>query len=165
MIDLADVDVPDGRALHLVDFENLLGESHRFADCEDIRWAVARYCKAADWQTDDLAIVATNRKLMAKVCFELPDGWQKATKEGHDGADQALLERATATFVQHRFHRLVVGSGDHVFAELAEKMRRGGGEVWVVATDGHVSERLARVASKLVLLDEPEGATPLEPTG
>jgi hypothetical protein len=160
-----DADVPDARALHLVDLENLLGESHRLAECEDVRWAVSCYCRAADWRTGDLVVVATNPKLMAKICFELPDGWQKVARWGDDGADRALLARAATTFVEHRFHRLVVGSGDWIFAGLAGDVSRHGGDVWVVATRGHVSKRLAQSASTLVMLDEAEMATQFDPTG
>lgn len=163
---LVDPDVPPGRALHLIDLENLLDGRHEQADVSDVRWAVGRFCRGADWRRDDLVVVAANPALLGRVAYDLPAGWQKVAARGADGADRALLERAAPDLVRHRFHRLVVGSGDGAFADLARALRRAGGEVWVVATGGHVSRRLARCASTLVLLDEPavtNGTAPLAP--
>ena len=152
---LVDADVPRGRALHLVDLENLLQGTHEDAGVEDATWALSRFCRKADWHRDDLDVVAANPGLLGRIAYDLPRGWQKVAAAGADGADRALLERAEPGLVRHRFYRLVVGSGDGIFADLAEAVRDAGGEVWVVGVGGHVSRRLARSASTLVLLDEP----------
>jgi len=152
---LVDRDVPRGRALHLIDLENLLHGSHEQAGVEDAQWAVSSFCRGADWHRDDLVVVAANPGLLGRVAYGLPGGWQKVAACGTDGADRALLARANPDLVGHRFYRLVVGSGDGIFADLAAAIRRQGGEVWVVAVDGHVSRRLVSCASTLVLLDDP----------
>lgn len=113
------------------------------------------FCRQADWHRDDLVVVAANPALLGRIAYDLPPGWQKVAAPGHDGADRALLRWAGPDLLRHRFHRLVVGSGDGIFADLAEDVRGLGGEVWVVASGGHLSRRLAACATTVVLLDEP----------
>lgn len=149
---LVDRDVPEGRALHLIDLENLMTGAHEEAGVDDAQWVVDRFCGGADWHRDDLVVLAANPALLGRVAYDLPAGWQKVAAPGPDGADRALLARADPDLVGHRFHRLVVGSGDGIFADLAQAVRDQGGDVWVVAVDGHISTRLRRCASTVVPL-------------
>lgn len=166
-----DRDVPAGRALHLIDLENLLDGHHETADAAEVAWAVSGFCRHADWHRDDLVVVAANPALLGRIAFDLPTGWQKVAAPGPDGADRALLRWAGPDLLRHRFHRLVLGSGDGIFSGLAEAVRALGGEVWVVASGGHLSRRLAACATTVVLLDalvppvgvEAGGAPPTSP--
>ena len=130
------------RSLHLVDLENLVGDPRAGA-------AVAldtfdAYLDAAHWSAGDHLIVACNPWLMTKIAFDLPTACSKHAAHDRDGADTMLLALAPPELVVKRYGRLVVGSGDGIFAGRAIIVRERGVHVDVVARPDGCSTRLHR---------------------
>jgi hypothetical protein len=128
------------RSLHLVDLENLVGDPR--ADATSALHTYDEYLDAAHWQPGDHVIVATNPWLMARIAFDLPAATSRHAVHGRDGADTMLLSLAPPELVVKRYGRLIVGSGDGIFADRAATVRDGGLVVDVVARPDGCSARL-----------------------
>jgi hypothetical protein len=128
------------RTLHLVDLENLLGDPR--ANASDALAKLDAYLEVAHWHADDHVILATNPWLMGKIAFDLPVPVSAHAVHGHDGADMMLLSLAPPELVVKRYQRLVVGSGDGIFAGRASRVREQGVVVDVVARPDGCSSRL-----------------------
>lgn len=128
------------RSLHLVDIENLVGDPR--ADAAVVLDAFDRYLSAARWSAGDHMVVAANPGLLAKVMYDLPVAANVHCAPGCDGADTKLLAAVTPHTIAARYGRLVIGSGDGIFAEHAHTARARGVEVAVVAREGGCSYRL-----------------------
>ncbi len=146
-----------GRALHLIDLENLLADPD--ADCPAVDAAIDAYVAAAALGSEDLVALAVNHRLYRRSCFSLDRGWEIKLASGPDACDHALLAEAPIAWVADRFDRLVVGSGDGIFVDLVHGVRRRATPVWVVAQDRCLSRRLASAASRVVRIDltDPDG--------
>jgi hypothetical protein len=140
-----------GRALHLIDLENLLADPD--ADCAAVDAALDAFVTAAALGADDLVALAVNHRLYRRSCFSLDRGWEIKLASGPDACDHALLAEAPVDWVADRFDRLVVGSGDGIFVDLVHGVRRRATPVWVVAQDRCLSRRLASAASRVVRID------------
>lgn len=140
------------RTLHLVDLENLLGDPR--ADAATALATLDTYLDVACWRPDDQVILATNPWLMGRIAFDLPVPASAHAVHGRDGADLMLLSLAPPELVVKRFARLVVGSGDGIFAGRARTVRDQGVAVDVVARADGCSTRLQRF-----------GCSFLQPTG
>ncbi len=105
------------RSLHLVDLENLVGNPR--ATGPVVRHTFDRYLALADWQCGDHVIVASNPWLIREMCFDLPVPCNVHAAHGEDGADLMLLSHAPPELIVKRYGRLVVGSGDGIFAARA----------------------------------------------
>jgi NYN domain len=142
-----------GRALHLVDLENLLGDPD--ACCSEVEEVLESFILAAAVGPDDLVKVAVNHRLYRKACLPLDRGWDIKLASGPDAADHVLLDAAPLGWVTERFDRLVVGSGDGIFEGLVRDVRRRAVPVWVVSQDRCLSRSLASAASRVVPLSRP----------
>ena len=136
------------RSLHLVDVENLAGGP---AHVGDFPAAVRRYQAVADYGASDLLIVAADIALWRQTIFDLPDG-QYLPGRGPDGADTALLRAAPPEWIVRRFDRLIIGSGDHIFASLARTVRAFGVDVTVAVSQWRTLSRELRLTADRVLL-------------
>ena len=130
------------RTLHLVDIENLIGIDPKRASIHDVRQAFGRYAEAARQRANDLLIVGCNPELAIKVADSLRGAGRIKSRTGADGADTALLETIDIDLWSKRFDRIVIGSGDHIFAPAVIDLTTAGLEVTVVARTGHVSRHL-----------------------
>jgi hypothetical protein len=129
-----------GRSLHLIDLENLAGDP-RVATDRALQ-VFHEYLSAARWQPGDHVVVASNPGLVARVMYDLPVPANVHATPGRDGADLMLLACAPPELVVKRYGRLVVGSGDGIFADRAHAARAGGVDVHVVARADGCSTRL-----------------------
>lgn len=130
------------RGLHLVDLENLLG-AHR--DLSTTRWVWQRYAASGVLKPGDQVVVATGPAFAAAAWFALPTiGVRRLVRSGVDGADLALLDETDPRWVARRYGRLVISSGDHVFALLARQAALAGMQVTNVTGYGRPSPTLAR---------------------
>ena len=130
-----------GRTLHLIDLENLLGDP--WATGPRVGWALEQYFEVSGWREGDLVYVAANPHLVKEFCFDQTVGWRVHAAQGCDGADLALLAHAAPEFVARRAGRLVVGSGDHIFADRARQVAARGVDVLVVSRPESRSRELA----------------------
>jgi hypothetical protein len=119
------------RELHLIDIENELGTGQ--IKSTDVARFRTFYLKANNVPADAQIVVASSS---SQNLLESAFGWPGARTvwlPGHDGADRALLEIAYEENVEKRYHKVVIASGDHIFAEAAESLQNLGVKVRVFA--------------------------------
>jgi len=143
--------VPKGRALHLVDIENLAGGSG--ASPSDVDAALAGYERTVRFGAGDHRVVACGRGLVYPVADRWPGALVRVAR-GIDGADRLLLQAGAAGPAAARFDRVVVASGDHAFAPLVGELARLGVDVAVVCRRGALARRLVAVAPVVRFVDD-----------
>jgi len=146
--------IPAGRSLHLVDLENLIGGPCRGRG--SLAEGMASYCAAAPVQLGDHVVVAVNPGLALDAGLV----WRTArllSRSGPDGADQALLEQISdRSWIAARYDRIIIGSGDGIFASAAADLRALGIAVGVIAPANALSRQLRRVASFIRYVSTPD---------
>jgi hypothetical protein len=138
------------RRLHLVDIENLTGDSLP---------SLAQVCEAQSLYSYCLALGALDQVEVASSHLTLLNaalGWPHAhyrVRSGPNGADLALLDVLKHENVANRFTHVAIGSGDHLFAEEAARLATQGVWVTVVSRRHSLSPRLALAAREVIFLD------------
>jgi hypothetical protein len=136
----------------VVDVENLAGgPCHTDAASA---WVRRRLSDAGVLAPADQVTVAVDGSGLASVAWT----WREARcvpGRGKDGADRALLE-VLGERVAQRYDRVVLASGDGIFAGTVADLVDRGVHVTVVAHGTGLSRRLAAVASEVVLLSPAE---------
>ena len=140
----------EGRALHLVDLENLLGDRRK--DEVAVK-ALCHYLTLAHWGEGDQVIVAAHPEIIRQIGFDPPTPCNLHATCGEDAADGMLLAYASAELVARRYQRLVIGSGDGIFVGRARAVRDLGTGVLVVARSDGVATRFQRWALPVVPFD------------
>ena len=121
------------RTLALVDIENLLGDDPRRATSTAIHATYAAFCERAQLRHDDLVVIACNPALALLVHGAVPHGLLRCQR-GANGADLALLgELDDVARIAERFDRVVIGSGDGIFADAIQRLNHAGIDTTVVA--------------------------------
>lgn len=148
--------VPAGRTLHLVDLENLMGGP--FQSLSSMRCVSNWYRRTAPVQREDHVIVAVNPMLAMPAASEWP-GTLLRVARGRDGADLALInELRDATWIASHFDRVVIGSGDGIFAPAIDAIRNHGIAVGILARERRIARSLRGSANFLVLLTRDDAA-------
>lgn len=144
------------RRMHFIDIENLVGTG---LPGESGVSAVRRaYELVVGGTTGELVTVACNHKAAAVVGFTMGlSGAQLQRGSGPDGADLALLAVIRREVLMGRVSRLVIGSGDAIFARELGDLRHMIDELDVVARVGGIGAELYRFADRVHLI-EPSGA-------
>lgn len=128
-------DVP--RTLHLIDLENL---------CRITPWSVDRawrlYTASVGVYNDDGVVVAVDVSRAFTAADSLPSSIRLLTGRGRDGADRALLSVVDIAWAKRCFERVVVASGDHVFAPTVRACQAAGLPVELVTGCGGVARVL-----------------------
>jgi hypothetical protein len=144
------------RTIHLVDVENLAGTASLTPQLvSDVRRA---YESVVDVGHEDFVVVATAHHGALPTWF----GWPKARKlvgSGPDGADKQLLAVVDREDIAARFARVVIGSGDGIFAVSAARLQEGGVTVSVVSRPDALSLRLRLAVRDVRVLSEPAPQT------
>lgn len=141
---------PPGRTLHLVDVENLMGGP--LAGGIALAEAVAGYRALARVHVLDHAVVGANPALALAIGDVWP-GARLVVGGGPDGADLALIGAASdVAWLSERYDRIVIGSGDGIFASVAAGFRAAGVDVTVVSRAKSLSMHLAAMASTTLIL-------------
>jgi hypothetical protein len=146
----ADVCWGQGRRLVLVDLENVAGGPCHTADAA--AWVRRRLADCGAIAAGDQVTVAVDGSGLA--CTAWP--WQGARclpGHGHDGADLVLLEEL-GDRVPQRYDRVVLASGDGIFADAVADLVARGVHVTVVSHAISLSARLSAAASEVVLLSQ-----------
>jgi hypothetical protein len=141
-------------AIHLIDIENLAGSA--YPQPHDAIATLRSYAVDADHRNGDLAFLAANRYLLHSIVFDVPFTCRPTAASGPDGADLALLAAAPIDWVRKRFDRIVIGSGDHCFAELTAAGLDAGLEVVVVARPGTIARIYFDQGCTIRLLGSPD---------
>ncbi len=131
---------PAVRSFHLVDVENLIcGQSFTAAD---VAATAAVYQAVAGVAASDLVVVSSSHHTALATWF----GWKNArrvVRSGPDGADLALLNVLDTENVGVRFDRVVIASGDGIFARPAAQLQAQGVVVTIVSRPDSLSRELA----------------------
>lgn len=128
-----------GRAIHLLDIENLTGAPS--PTTREALETMAAYQAVVPIGPADQFVVAVNHTALLAVGIALR-GVQLLARSGPDGADRALAETAYHDRIDLRFERAVIGSGDGYFTELAVWLANAGLHVTVVSRPGCLNWRL-----------------------
>lgn len=134
--------IPAGRALHLVDLENVIGDPR--ASGPGVVETYEEVLVHGRHRAGDLVVVAVNPGMFRQIAFCPHTSCQLIVARGRDGADLALLGWARPEWIVARFDRLVVASGDGIFAPVVRTTREHGLVVEVLHGRGQVSGRLRR---------------------
>ena len=132
------------RSINIIDIENLFGGTDPTAD--DVRDVWTAYNSHGVTIEDNDHVVVASCSRVAKVAwFALPaSGLQRVVRDGPDGADLAALSALDLPHAATRYDRLVIASGDHAFAPVAEEARSLGMAVHLVIGRGAPSRELLR---------------------
>jgi hypothetical protein len=128
-----------GRSLHLVDVENLSGGT-TFREV-DVAVIAAAYGPVASIGPYDLVVVASSHFTAVQTWFGWGDA-RRLVRSGPDGADLALSEVLETENVATRFGRVVIASGDRIFAEPAAWLQVQDVDVTVVTRAAALSRQL-----------------------
>ncbi|MEU6410629.1 hypothetical protein [Microbispora sp. NPDC046933] len=145
-----------GRAIHLLDIENLAGSP--VPTTEDVQRVMGAYRHNVPVGPLDQFIVAVNHNALVPVGVAMGlalGGVQLLVRSGPDGADRALDEAARTDRIDLRFERAVIGSGDGFFADLAVWLAGRGLHVTVVSQRDHLSWRLYTAVPDTVTFELP----------
>ncbi len=138
------------RRLHLVDIENLAGDS--LPTLSQVRHAQGLYTDCLTVGAMDQVEVASSHLTLLNAAL----GWPHAhyrVRSGPDGADLALLDVLRHENVANRFTHVAIGSGDHLFAEEAAHLAAQGVWVTVVSRQRSLSRQLELAAREVVFFD------------
>jgi hypothetical protein len=138
------------RTLHLVDIENLAGDS--LPSLGQVREVQGLYRERLAFGSLDQVEIASSHLTLVNAAL----GWPRAhyrVRSGPDGADLALLDVLRTEDVPGRFTHVAIGSGDGVFADEAARLAAAGVWVTVVSRRRSLSRRLALAARVVVYLD------------
>lgn len=119
-----------GRTLHLIDIENLVRGSG--ATPAEVAEALAGYRATVAVGPGDHVVIASGRRLLMAAGLAWP-GARLLLGAGSDGADLALLDASLPAAVAAAYDRVVIGSGDGIFAARAAELRCAGLMVAVVS--------------------------------
>jgi hypothetical protein len=144
------------RILHLVDVENLTGG----ADFTQVEAAAVRqgYEAVAPTGIGDQVIIATSHHAAAAAWFAWPAEARRLVRSGTDGADLVLIAVLALERVEARFDRVVIGSGDGIFAFPAARLQAAGCQVTVI-TRGEALSLQLRLAVRDIRLIEREASS------
>jgi len=119
-----------GRVLHLIDVENLLA-GPSFSRVASAVGRVA-YEAVAPCGAMNQVVIATSHHAAAEAWFAWPPSARRLVRSGPTGADSALIEVVATEQLERRFDRVVIGSGDGIFAFPAARLQAAGVVVTVV---------------------------------
>lgn len=139
------------RALHLLDVEYLgCGPT---ISAEDLGMVLETYRPAADWHLGDHLVGAASTWTWKRIAFEAPrDIRLLAAGGGSDAADLRLIYEAHGIDLT-RYDRVVIASGDHIFAGLVRELHELSIETWVVGYSFNTAHVLRTQADKVIELD------------
>lgn len=135
------------RELHLIDIENEIGKPNPTA--AEISQFRVFYCDRNNVARDAHIVVAASS---GPTLLEASVGWPGARTTflpGRDGADLALIDVALGENVDKRYSKVLIASGDHIFAEAASTLIRLGVHVTVFARAVSLSRFLRETAADI----------------
>lgn len=146
--------VPAGRSLHLGDIENLMGGPR--ADLSAIYQVRSCYLDTVPIGEDDHFVIGANPQFAPFARVFWPSA-ELVAMGGPNGADIALIKRVKdVPFIASLYDRIVIGSGDRAFTEVARIYRDYGLKVEVASRPRSLSRVLEAVASTVYFLPLPE---------
>ena len=134
------------RRLHLIDIENLACDAF---DAYGVARNQLKHYVDAVWRPGDLVTIASNRRLWSRLAWDVAVAHRYIVPPvGQDSADRALLACAAGLDLG-TFGSIVIGSGDHIFTDLARTAVEHGVPVCVVANRGTIAQSLRQAAGRV----------------
>ena len=150
---------PPGRALHLIDVENLMGGPDN--GLAVLSRTLSCYREVVLVADGDHIVIGVNPAFHAPAKAYWPSA-RVISRGGPNGADIRLIEHVRdVAWIAARYDRLVIGSGDGDFVEPARVYGDRGLVVEVAARPRSLSTRLAAIATRVRNIPEihvPEAA-------
>jgi hypothetical protein len=145
--------------IHLVDAENLIGSPEfSAAHAREIRRAYAAIAPAG---AANMTILATSHFAARQAWMAWPSATRRLVRSGADGADLALLDVIDSESLHLRFDRVVIASGDGIFALAASRLQQLGCPVTIVSRRDGLSRQLRLAVRDVRFIDQPPAATSL----
>jgi NYN domain len=141
------------RALHLIDVENLLGGPN--FDRRQAAWGRAAYLATAPDAIVNQLVISSSHRAAPAAWFAWPYSTRRLVRSGPDGADLALLDLLSVEQVHTRYDRVVIGSGDGIFALPAAKLQAAGCAVTVVTRGESLARELRLAVRDIRFLGSP----------
>ena len=134
------------RKLVLIDIDNLCGTNRIYSeDVVKAREYLAEHAGVSDTDMIVIGTSCTQNSFAAKIAWVRAD---VKNVNGKDGAEKALVASLRGISGRLRtFSEVVIASGDHYFAEVAEELAQMGVMVAVVSQARCMSRSLAAAAS------------------
>lgn len=130
-----------GRALHVIDLENLAGGWLSVRRAREV-WLT--YERGIGIQNGDRAIVVVSSVFATTVRPVIPSYVRLAfCGPGPDAADRLLQKLAVGEINRRKFAMAIIASGDRFFTRTAELARSNEMNLWLVSGYGGVSGQLA----------------------
>ena len=145
------------RAIHFLDIENLTGTS--LPQAHEVEVIKRAYGRAVPVGANDLVIMATSHLAAPAAWWGWPEA-RRLVRSGPNGADLALLHAIETEDVAARFSRVVIGSGDGIFAEACARLQAAGCQLIVVTRAKSLSRALRFAVRDVRLID---GNRPVAP--
>ena len=145
------------RELHLIDIENEIGKAEPSAT--EVAQFRHFYLAFNNVPQDAHIVVGASSPL---ALLAIADGWPGARsvyKQGKDGADLALLDVISQERINDRFAKIVIASGDGIFAGPAHELHAEGKDVSVFSHVRSISLQFAN-AGEMVSLFGPLDFSP-----
>lgn len=120
-----------GRAIHLIDIENLCMVSNP-SEAQVAAARAAYFAKVNPGANDLFHVTVSSKSNLLPIVF----GWAGAShafKEGHDGADILLAELMLEGNLGQRFEKVYVASGDGGLVPFVSHLIASGVEVEIVS--------------------------------
>lgn len=138
-----------GRSIHLIDIENLCGESRPTRNQVEV--ARQRYMEVGLCRKGDHVIVASSRGNCVNSAYGWP-GARYLVRDGKDGADLCLAEVMSTEGLTQRFARAVIASGDGGLAPFVSELAAKGMDTVVVSPADRLSRKMRMAAHKCIVL-------------
>ena len=136
---------PLARSLILVDAENLLGTPVFTAGQAAI--LRRRVEMLASYRPGDTVVISSSHMSAGQLWVGWGDGPRRLVRSGPDGADLELMSVLQCERVHERFDRVVVASGDGIFAPECTRLQILGCAVTVIAANRRSLSNALRMAT------------------
>lgn len=127
------------RTAYFLDLDNLAGSGQPSAD--DIHRVLDEFERLCEPCQDD-QVYCAGTAISAYHCADYRPNYRVAVGRGKDGADRRLLELGDPDHVSRRFQRVVIGSGDGIFADVAQEYMTRGMRVELLVGKGALATSL-----------------------
>lgn len=132
------------RTAFLLDMDNLTGSGQPSAD--QVRAVLNEFERVCQPSKSD-QVYCAGTTVTAYHCADYRPNYLVAAGRGKDGADKRLIELGDPAHISRRFQRVIIGSGDGIFADLALEYGRRGLKVELLVGKGGTSTALRRAIS------------------
>lgn len=139
-----------GRTLYVVDVENMVGSCELTA--AEVIGVQGRIYSVVRPENGDHTVIAASHHNATAAYFGWVGPVQRLARSGKDGADSVLLEAiGDIAWIAAHYDRIVLASGDHIFANAVAALKAAGVRVIVIAPDAGLSSRMRLAAGPNLL--------------